>query len=323
MNDSPLVITVPRNKAFQNNKSGDGYMLNTNLKKDDFEIKLNGEDLKDLSPQNLKENLKDIPGLKIKPYLSSTFNSEKDDVNLKAKIDAVIDYVKNNKTDIDALKKGDILLIDEFLKKNEGKYGNLDKTSITSTIIFQTPDKIEYLAGETGSIGLNVGISGREKDADDLLGFLKAVVDSRTKFNAVLTELKRLASSDEKTIRKATSQGFNKLMNIGRNGNVTDERYKHYKNELDQTGEIIKADYSIEKILKETEYVGFNSGNSEYTKAADDKDSQILIKLMNKYASEFDSNVRQILITPKKGGRKSRKVSKGGRKRKTRSNKFA
>ena len=321
---SQLVITVPGNKAFQNNESGDGYILNTNLKKDDFKIKLNGTELKDLSPQDLKRQLAVIPGFKIKPHLASNINKEKDLLNFEAKIQAVINHVNNNKSGIEALKTGDKLLIDKFLSNNADKYGNLDKTPITAEIIIKTPDKIQYLASSTETaLAGKYGMTGREKDADDLLGFLKAVVESRTKFNKSFAELKKLANDEgDKTIRKASSSGINSIANLNRKGNVTDERYKYYSNHSNN-GKIIKADYSITKI-KNTKYVGFNPDNLKYKAAAADKDSQTLIKLMNNYASEFDSNVRQILITPvTNGGKKSRKVSKGGRRRKTRSNKFA
>ena len=71
--------------------------------------------------------------------------------------------------------------------------------------------------------------------------------------------------------------------------------------------------------MKLTAYIGINSDNSEYTDV--EKDSQKLIALITQFTKEFISYVEQILITPlsKKGGRKSRKVSKGGRRRKTRS----
>ena len=116
-NQPEVIVKIKANKVFKHNKSGKGVEFRTDLKKEDFEIKLDGKELKDLNPQALKDNLKDIPGLKIKLYSSSTFNSEKDDLNFKAKIKAVIDYVNNNKsTGIDALKKGDTILIDKFLE---------------------------------------------------------------------------------------------------------------------------------------------------------------------------------------------------------------
>jgi hypothetical protein len=321
-NQPEVIVKIKANKVFKHNKSGKGVEFRTDLKKEDFEIKLDGKELKDLNPQTLKDNLKDIPGLKIKPYLSSTLNSEKDDENFKAKIQAVIDYVNNNKsTSIDALKKGDTILIDKFLSKNADKYGSFEKDNqLTASYIFEKPDNIKYLAQSTKTtiVGQN---TGAEKDADDLLGFLKAVVESRTKFNADFATFKsEVLKEQSKKYKEAEYPKINNIFNKFRKGKVEFQRYKYYTDDNDN-GTAITETYKNEEV-KLTAYIGINPDNSEYTDV--EKDSQKLIALITKFTKEFISYVEQILITPKKtGGRKSRKVSKGGRKRKTRSNKFA
>jgi hypothetical protein len=322
---SDLVIMVKTNKALQHNELGDGYLLKTDLKKEDIiSIQLDGEDLKDLSPQELKDKIKETPYLKAQAHSTSTFDITEDDVNFKAKIQAVIDYVNANKSDIEALKKGDKILIDKFLEKNNNKYGNLEKvTKITSEIILKNPEKIDYLAGKTETtMGDMRDNKGAEKDVDDLLGFLKAVVESRTKLNADFKTFKSdVQNNNSKKYKEAEFKGFNSFLNNFRKGKVEFKRYKYYEDDSDNGTEITETYKS--DIVKSTEYVGINPDNSEYINV--EKDSQKLIALITKFTNEFISYVGQILITPSKtrGGRKSRKLSKGGRRRKTRSNKFA
>jgi hypothetical protein len=184
----------------------------------------------------------------------------------------------------------------------------------------EKPANIKYLAPSTQTtiVGQN---TGAEKDADDLLGFLKAVVESRTKLDTDFTTFKsEVLKEQSKKYKEAEYPKINNIFNKFRKGKVEYQRYKYYTDDNDK-GTAITETYK-NKEVESTKYIGINPDNSEYTDV--EKDSQKLIARITQFTKEFISYVEQILITPnKKGGRKSRKASKGGRRRKTRSNKFA
>jgi hypothetical protein len=323
----PLVITVDSSKAFQYDKSG--YpKLKLNLEKEDFNIQLDNIELsgEQLKPENLKEILAKIPNLHIDPHSTSWTpgNKTKDIENSNVKSDAVNNYIKNTIQILieDQLKPSDEILIDDFLSKNKAKYGRLDSLTdpLTADEILNNPDNIKYLASstETTIIGKN---TGREKDADDLLGFLTAVVDSRAKFNKSLEFLKT-------NIKKKNDKDFfqkmkNKLAKDHLDSNKV-QKYKYYKKnkEDDRIDEgVIDEGYNFDQ-LTNTLYLGINtSDETSYSREQSFDKKRDLIKT---YADDSQVIIARIFNPEEtKGGRKSRKLSKGGRRRKTRSNKFA
>ena len=322
---NPVIIEVVANKAFEKiDKNGNKIGFRNKLVKSDIisiTIKDDNNNTINLKESNdLKESLKNVSDLKIQAFSTSNVLKETDDKNFKLKIQAVIDYVK---TINGLIKKADKDLIDLFFEANKDKYGNFNKTltnkTLTAEIILKSPQDIEYLTPSTETtMGDN---NGAEKDADDLLGFLKAVVESRKKLNTDFKTFKsEVINKNSKKYKEAEYPQLNSMINRFRNGKVEFKRYKYYKDDSDNGTKITETYKRTE--VKLTKYVGINPNNSEYKNV--EKDSKKLIKLITQFTEEFISYVTQILITPvKKEGRKSRKLSKGGRRRKTRSNKFA
>jgi len=324
-NPPPLVITVDSNKAFQYDERGDPK-LKLNLKKEDIKIDLDGIVLNDeqLQPENLKESLAKIPNLYIEPYSTSWTpgNKTKDIENLNTKSDAVNDYIKNTiqKLTDDQLKPSDKILIDDFLSNNKAKYGRRDGSTdpLTTDEILDNPDNIKYLATSTETTtGDMRDNKGAEKDADDLLKFLTVVVYSRAKFNESLTFLKT-------NIKTKNNKGFfqkikNKLAKDFMDTNKV-QKYKYYKSDSHE-GDRIDEGYDV-KQLTETHYLGIHTNEvSSYSREQSFDKKRDLIKT---YADDSQVIIARIFNPEEtKGGRKSRKLSKGGRRRKTRSNKFA
>lgn len=324
----PLVITVDSNKAFQYDERGDPK-LKLNLKKEDFKIELDGFVLNDeqLKPENLKESLAKIPNLYIDPHPTSWTpgNKTKDIENSNVKSDAVNNYIKNTIQILteDQLKPSDEILIDDFLSKNKAKYGRRDGSTdpLTTDEILDNPDNIKYLATSTETTtGDMRDNKGREKDADDLLGFLTAVVDSRAKFNKSLEFLKT-------NIKKKNDKDFfqkmkNKLAKDHMDSNKV-QKYKYYKKNKDNRIDegVIDEGYNFDQ-LTNTLYLGINtSDETSYSREQSFDKKRDLIKT---YANDSQVIIARIFNPEEtKGGRKSRKLSKGGRRRKTRSKKFA
>lgn len=329
----PVIIEVEANKAFEKmDENGNKIGFRDKLVKTDIiSIKLGNIDL--LKSTNLKEDLKAVSDLQIQAFSTSYLdrNKTKDDKNFKLKINAVIDYVnaiKNLKTN--KLEKADKDLIDSFFKKYKDKYGNFDKTqtdktqtdkTLTTEIILKSPHDIEYLTPSTETTTIDMrNNKGAEKDADDLLKFLTVVVKSREKFNTALETLKTI---ETKIIKSRLTQAW-QSMGSDFKDKQKQPKYKYYveKNQK-ETGNLINDDLTP-ALLQTAKYVGINTdANTNYSmqESFDEKN-----KLMKTYADDFQLMVERIFNnkspTPK-GGRKSRKLSKGGRRRKTRSNKFA